>query len=454
MGRFILNTLNTKLRQREGLWKILINIGWLFIDKIFRVGLNFLINVWIARYLGVELFGLWNYSIAFVALFSILSTLGLDSIVVKALKNEFARKDNILGSAFILKLTGGVLALLLAAVTISIIRPGDVVLNFLVILTASNFIFQSFDVIDLYFQSQMQSKFTVYARTGSFLIVAFLKIFLLLNQYSVTAFALAALVETALGALLLVFVFIINKQHIKAWRIDYSLLSKLVTDGLPLMFAGMVILIYMRIDQIMLGNMVGDEAVGIYSAAVRLSEAWYFIPLIITNSTFPAIIDAKKIDQESYMNKLQKLYDTVAWLGISVAIVISLLADHIILMLYGTSYQDAGIILALHTWTSVFVFLGFACGNWFVIENLQKYAFYRTALGAFINVILNIILIPKYEGVGAALATLVSQFVASYLSNAISSKTFIVFKMQSISLIRVLLLRDVLKFFINKHKSL
>jgi O-antigen/teichoic acid export membrane protein len=187
----------------------------------------------------------------------------------------------------------------------------------------------------------------------------------------------------------------------------------------------------------MLGNMVGDSEVGVFSAAVRLSEAWYFIPLIITNSLLPSIIAAKDSDPSVYLKKVQKSFDIMALLGVMTAIVISAFAYYIIEIVFGGEYRRAAPILTIHTWTSVFVFIGFASGNWFIVENLQKLVFYRTLSGAVINVALNYVIIPLYGGIGAAVATLISQFVASYFFNLFTKKTYPVFKMQSLALFKV-----------------
>jgi len=196
--------------------------------------------------------------------------------------------------------------------------------------------------------------------------------------------------------------------------------------------------------------MIDDKAVGIFSAAVRLSEAWYFIPSVITNSILPALIKEREVNQENYLHKLQQSFKIMAFLGIITAIIISFSASYIIKILYGPAYTGAAPILAVHTWTSVFVFLGFASGNWFVVENLQKYVFYRTLAGAVINVCLNLILIPAYGGLGAAFATLISQFVASYFFNLFKRKTYPVFLMQTKAFVEVLILKDVFTYFKKK----
>ncbi|WP_187263696.1 flippase [Pontibacter beigongshangensis] len=413
------------------------NIIWLVIDKVLRAGLTFALMVWIAKYLGPEEFGLWNYTIAFVALFSIFSTLGLDSVVIKELVQDSGKSNSILGAAFFLKFWGGLAGVLLAAGSILLVRPNEEYTLILVSLIASGFIFQSLDVVDFYFQSQLKSRFTVIARNAAFLIGAILKVILLLNNGELIHFVLVNLLELALTAVFLAGMYTSKVNSLISWKIDKDIIAYLLKNNLPLTIAGMVILIYMRLDQIMLGQMVGDKAVGIYAAAVRLSEVWWFIPLIISNSLLPSIIRAKKESIRNFHKQVQRSLDITATLGIATAILISLSSEFIINFLYDSAYAPAAPILVIHTWTSIFVFMSFASTNWFITNNMQKFMLYKTLAGAVINLVLNYLLIPFYGGLGAAISTLVAQFVSSYFFNLFTKKTYPMFRMQTIALLKV-----------------
>jgi len=179
----------------------------------------------------------------------------------------------------------------------------------------------------------------------------------------------------------------------------------------------------MRIDQIMIKEMLGEREVGVYSAAVRLSEAWYFVPVIITTSLFPAVLNARKIDLDLYNKRFQRLYATMVYIAVGVALPITFMAKDIVLILYGAQYQEAGIVLSIHIWAGIFVGLGVVNGKWFLAENLQRLATWNTFIGAAANVVLNYILLPLYGVTGAALATFISYGVAAYLSLLINVKT-------------------------------
>jgi len=148
---------------------------------------------------------------------------------------------------------------------------------------------------------------------------------------------------------------------------------------------------------------------------VRISESWYFLSGIVVVSVLPAIINAKKIDQKLYYDRLQKLYDFSVWIAILVAVCISFSSEYIINILYGKEYYKSSSVLIIHVWTGVFIFIGLVFSRYLLIENQTQKSLYRTSLGVIFNIILNLILIPIYGIDGAAIATLLSQFIVNYL---------------------------------------
>jgi PST family polysaccharide transporter len=225
--------------------------------------------------------------------------------------------------------------------------------------------------------------------------------------------------------------------------------KRLLKDSWPFILSAISVMIYMRTDQIMLGQMVGDDAVGIYSAATRMSEVWYFIPLIISNSVFPAILGSKIRDKKEYYERLQKLYDILVFISLCVALPMTFLAGPIVVFFYGQAYSTSGPILAIHIWTSIFVALGVASGKSFLAENRQILIFYRAALGAIINVALNFILIPKYGAIGAAIATVFANIAATYIFDLFYKETREMFRMKTQALTLYFMIQKIRRLNIN-----
>ncbi len=413
--RYLPASMRARIEQSPNLQKALTNTGWLFGDKILRMGVGLLVGVWIARYLGPEQFGLMNYAMAIVALFGAVASLGLNGIVVRDLVNKPEAANETLGTAFLLQAMGGLFAFWFAVLAISFARPNDNLAKLLVAVLGFVMVFKSTDVVRYWFESQVKSKYVIWMENGIFLALAVVKVGLILMEASLMAFVWAAFVEGVLVAVGLLGVFALRGGALSAWRIRYGRAKGLLKDSWPLILSGLAVMVYMRIDQIMLGQMLGDEAVGIYSAAVRISEVWYFIPMAIAASVFPSIIEAKKQSEDLYCQRIQRLYDLMVLLALAVAIPMTFLSEWIVVFLFGNEYLQAAPILSISIWAGLSVALSAVHGKWLLTEGMQHYALLYTAIGCLVNIVLNMYLIKKYGVVGAAFATVAAQTLPYFL---------------------------------------
>ncbi len=418
MNKFWIEVLPPFLRQKlEGrlyLQNVVSNTGWLFAEKMVRMGVGLFVGVWVARFLGPEQFGYLSYALAFVSLFSAIAGLGLDGIVVRELVRDPARKDEILGTAFVLKFLSGMLTFLTVLATIRLLRPTDSLTCWLVGISAGGMIFNAFDTIDFWFQSQVQSKYSVYAKSSAFLLISAVKVSLILTKAPLIAFAGAGFAEIVIGSFGMVMTYRVSGRHIYSWRSNVTVARRLLKDSWPLIFSGVAIMVYMRIDQVMIGEMVGSEEVGIYSVAVQLVEVWYFIPGIIVSSVFPSIVEAKEMNDSIYYERLQKLYNFLAFMGYAVAIPVTFLAGWVIKILYGVAYSAAGPMLAVLIWSILFTSLGVARSAFLTTMNWTRFHLLTVTLGCVVNVVLNYVLIPRYGGMGAVIASCIAYWFAAH----------------------------------------
>lgn len=428
--KFLPSSIRSRLEGRWELQAVLANTGWLFADRAVRMGIGLFVGVWVARYLGPERFGIYSYAIAFVALIGFLGALGLDGIVVRDLVRKPSEAPEILGTAFGLKLFGGVAGAGIINVAIALLRPGDHLARGIVAIISAGLVLQSFDTIDYWFQSRVRSRNVVIARNGAFFIISLMKVGLILAGASVVAFAWAVLLEIALAMTGLLLGYRFEGQSPREWSWSFQRARSLLEDSWPLILSGFAIMVYTRIDQIMLGEMLGDKAVGIYSAATRVSEIWYFIPVAIASSVSPSLTEAKQIGEDVYYRRLERLFRMMTLVSLSIVIPMTFLSGTVISILYGSGYAGAGAILAIHIWTAIFVFLGVAQGPWTLNEGLMKLSMQRTVVGALANIALNLALIPRYGGIGAAVATLASQSLSSFLLNGFDRRTRRIFSLQ------------------------
>jgi len=382
-------------------------------EKIIRMGLSLLVSIYVVRYLGPERFGVLSFALSFVGLFTAISGLGLDGVIVRNLVEKPEQRDVILGTAFILKVLGALLMWLsiLAAIPFTI---NDNNANVLIAIIAFSAIFQSFNVIDFFNQAAVQARYTVKSQLIQLLVSGSLQIIFVLKFAPLVWFAWIYVIDAAILAFGLWVGYKFRNKKIFKWQWSFLEAKKLLIDSWPLVFAGVVVSIYMKIDQVMIKEMLGTQAVGYYAAAVKLSEAWYFIPMAICSSLFPAVVEAKKNNQQLFIKRIKLLYFTVFWLAFVVALPVTFVSPWIIDLFYGSSYVQSAKVLQIHIWAGLFVALGVASSSWLLSENLQKLSLYRTLIGSIINVGLNIILIPSYGIEGAALATLISYAVATF----------------------------------------
>ena len=417
-----------------GLQKIIRNLGWLAFEKLVTIVFNLSIGIYVIRYLGVDNFGKLSYCLSLVGMFGAIAKLGLDSIVVRTLVKEEESAPEILGTAFVLKLISSLTTLILIACVVFTLNK-DPQIQWMAIVIALGLVFRSVEVVDFWFQSKVLSKSIVVVRSIKLIISSAAKLVFISLGLPLAAFVWLLLADEIVQAVGIVWIYskhthldrkleridslVTSKRSSIKWKLNFARATKLLEDSWPLILSAVMITIYMKIDQVMLGNMASNEAVGNYAAAVRFSEIWYFFPTAICASVFPTIIRAKQKSREEYYDKLQQLYDLMAWMSLAIAVAMTIASDTLIHILLGTEYTEAGKILAWHIWAGPFVFLGVARSQWLIAENLTKLSFATTSLGTIVNILLNLWLIPIYEGTGAAIATVISYAVAAYFASMI-----------------------------------
>ncbi len=422
-----------QLKHHSGFRKYFANTSWLLGERALRIAVSLFVGIYVARYLGPERFGLLSYALSFVGIFVALATLGLDEVVVRELIKTPEQREKILGTSFLLKLVGTLL--MWAAILVAIpLTENDLQTNILIIIIAFGTVFQAFNVIDLNFQAKVKSKYVVHAQFIQLIISSIVKIILVVNEAPLIWFASVYSLDVIVLAMGLVFAYLYNGDNIFSWKWSFETSKYLLHDSWPLILAGVVISVYMKIDQVMIKEMLGAKEVGLYAAAVKLSEAWYFIPMAIASSLLPAIINAKVYQKEVYYQRLQKLYDLMVWIAIAIALPTTFLSTLVVEFLYGKEYLGSSSVLIIHIWTAVFVFLGVASSKYLLSENFIKKTFYRTFIGALLNIIMNYYLIGIIGIQGAAISTLVSHFFAAYFYDILDKDLRIMFIMKTKSL--------------------
>lgn len=398
------------------------------LERLVNMTIRFFVGVWVVRYLGPDQYGVYSYALSFVGLFAAFSTLGLDNIVVRNLSREGVSEGEILGTAFVLRVSAALLTM--CAVTVTVFSVADRwLVQLAVVIVAGKLIFKAADVFDFWFQSKIKSKYPVWVRSIVTLVYAGSQIIFILAGFSVLAFIGLVVLQMALQGVGIFLIYCFVREEVTSWSFRWSTARSMMRDAWPLIFSSFSVAIYMKIDQVMLGNMVDESAVGIYATAAKISELWYFIPMAIAGSVFPKIVSMKDSGRdEVYRERLQTYYDAIALVSYIIIIPVSLSAYPLVNILFGEAYAESAPILQIHIWSFIFVALGVSRSKWLIAENMTRIAMFTTLLGAITNVALNIFLIPTYGGNGAAWSTLISYAIYSYLSLSILKITRPAFK--------------------------
>jgi O-antigen/teichoic acid export membrane protein len=398
-----------------GFRKYFKNTGWLFVGRAASLAASFFVGVYVARYLGPEQYGILNYVISFVGVFGFIAALGLDGILYRELISRPQDNNVLLGTSFILRLAGGAFALALA-VMMSLILHGWSEITFFVFLYSLTFLFQSFSVIDILFQSEVASANSVKVQLFSYALSSILKILCISFGLGLTWFIVVYVLDAFVIAAGFVFFSLKFKGRLllSLKHFERSTAYFLLKNSWPLILSSAFLLVYNRIDQVMIGRMIDNEAVGQYAVAVRISELWVFLPGIITNSVIPALVHAKDAGLDFYKERLKKLYFLIFYLSLSISFAVSLSAKLMISTLFGDAFQGAIVPTRIYVWSGIASALGYTISQCLIIENHIKISFYTNLIGMVSNVILNLFLIQKYGIIGAAIATLISYFLVVF----------------------------------------
>lgn len=386
------------------------NFSWLAIDKILKLGLGLAVTSLLARYLGPESFGVLNYALVYVFFFSVFSSLGLDQIIVRNLSRDGADVDKIVGTGFFLKLIGAVLAIILIVVSLVFVET-TIEKKILILIIASSMVFKASNIFDCFFQSRMLSKYITISRSTAYTLSSMMKLLFIYLEMDLYAFALLILLDSILGGLFIWLFFwrVYTESRLRILNVDFSVVHKLLRDSWPIALAGFLVTLHLKVDQIMIAHMLSDRDLGIYSLSVTISEAWYFVPLIISSTMLPYLTKLRERDKTLYERRFCQLYSLMFWLGIAMGVIIVIVGRQVIQVLFGEPYSEVYYPLVVNVWAGVFVAQSYAKTIWDIGENLQIYRILSNTLSLIINVIGNALLIPTFGITGAAFATLATR---------------------------------------------
>lgn len=410
------------LNKSNGVWRYFASTIWLSIEKGVRFGVAFLFGLLIARHLGPVEYGQYSFVLAIASVFCAFAGLGVVNIVSRDLVSEFSDRPQTMTAAVFVVTIGGIFSYCLLAIFIHI-WAGEEFISTLVMLVGITVFFQTNYLYETFYVSITEVKIYTIASLISISISGSVKIAILLNDAPLKYFVISAVFDVVVFNIIL---FGSVLRHGGVLGIRHLFLGKMysiLSQSWPYIISGLFAIIFIRIDILMIRQLLGDHSAGIYSAASRVSEAWYIIPMTVVQALYPAIVRAKNYSESKYIERIKGLYSLMICMGLAISVVVSIYSFEIIGGLFGDEFIEASSVLYVHIWSCVFIFLGVSSNRWLLTEKLQYYTIYSNGIGALVNVGLNLILIPIYGVVGAAFATLVSYAISGYFVFLLWPKT-------------------------------
>lgn len=391
------------------------NAGWIIGEKVVQMILSFLISIFSARYLGPDNYGSLNYTASFITFFTSIATLGMDGVVIKKMIAEPLKEGNFLGGGIVLRLLSSMVSSIVVVLVVAFLNPGDEEKLILVTLQSLQLVFQSVEILDSWFQRHLKSKYVSIAKAVASVIVMGYKMWLLVTAKSVIWFAFSNSLTSLVVAAVLLFFYKKNKAPLLKGDISAGMF--VLKDSYHYILSGIMVALYAHMDRIMIGKMMSDASVGLYTIGTAICGMWIFVPIAIINSFRPTILALREAGHiKLYHKRLEQLYSFIIWLCIGVSVIICLFAPIIISILYGEAYMGAVNALRIAIWFETFSMIGTARGIWILAEDKNKYVKYYLAIGVVVNLVLNLLFIPVFGIEGAAGATLITQITTSLIA--------------------------------------
>lgn len=414
--------------------KIINNLAWAISGKVVNLVGTLILGIIIARYLGREEYGLMNYIISYAFLFQTLASFGLDHIEVREEAAGTVPYNIIIGTAFWLKIILGIISIFLSIGT-AILLGEDNRTVWLIAMYSCYIVFNSFIVIRNYFTSLVQNKYIVLSEIFRTFVGIAIKLALWLMQCPLEWFVVAFAFDYVLLAGGYISSYRKKIGRVKEWQFNMSYARFMMKESFPLLLTNAAVIIYQRIDQVMIGQMVSKSDVADFSIAAKFVEVMIFIPATLTHTISPVLVQLLKQDRKAYMAKVQQFMNLSLWICILCSILVSVISYWVVLYTFGEMYLPAAAILQVLSFKMASVALSNAGGTMVIVERLQKWVFFRDILGCVVCVTLNWLLLPRYGAIAAAFVAIAANLAAGYIADAFIPSYHHIFRQQTKALL-------------------
>ncbi len=397
--------------------KVVKNALWIIICRIVQAILSLVVTMLTARYLNPAGYGIISYAASLVAFVAPVMKLGLNSVLVQAFINTPEEDNKILGTTFVMSLASGLLCIIGVVAFVSVANAGDTTTIIVCVLYSVSLLFQGLELIQYYYQAKLKSKINSIVSLIAYFVVSVYKIVLLITGSNIYWFAIAQAFDYLIIALLLIIIY--HKSTKKKLKFSWAVARQLFVKSKYYILANLMVVIFSTTDRIMINIMMGETYTGYYAAADTCALMTSFVFAAIVDSARPYILEKKKQESLEFEDSVSNLYSLIFYLSLLQCIVISLLSPYIVNIIYGAEFSASQQPLKVALWYTMFSYLGMVRNIWMLAENKHKYLWIVNTSGALMNVVLNYLLINYCGIVGAAIASLITQFFTNVIMSMI-----------------------------------
>lgn len=394
--------------------KRLVNISWLTLEQLVRLLVALFVMTLVARHLGPERFGSYAYLFVLAGLFAPLTASGLDPILMRRSAVAPEESGETLGTAFLIRFCGGILGGALAVIAVVAFGGPEGATWELMAVTALTLVFLSGDTFNAWLKAREAMAWIALPRIAVALAIAGATVWLVFSEAGLGAFVALRSGEAGLLALAAIGTYAMTTGRMRRLRLNRGLVKALLRENWPLLLSGLAIVVYMRIDQVMLGWMAPERELGLYAVAVRVAEVTAFLPVALQSAFYASLVRAHARAPEGFDDHMQRLYDVMALASIAAMATIAVAAALLFVPVFGADYAGGLPMTYVLLLSLPPVFLQRAHLAMLTIRGWLWTAPVMTGLGAATNILLNLVLIPRYGGMGAAWSTFISLWFAIY----------------------------------------
>jgi O-antigen/teichoic acid export membrane protein len=400
-------------RLQVGARRATLDIAVQVIGRIGNLVIGIVVTLIVVRALGSSGFGEWSTIFAITQIATNFGELGLNQVAISRAASDPAEERDWLGALVSLRLLIAVPTTILALAGVVLIAPTETV-RIAGVLIAATILVGAPSAISAVFQLRVRNDITIAVMTLGSVLWGVGAIAVSITSKRIDAFAAVFLAAAAITT----GVTVVLALRLSPIRLVFSKRRwrSLLRVGLGVGAAGILVTLYVKLDQVLVFEFAGSRQAGLYGAAYRILDQIQFIPISVMTTLFPLIAAAYPRDRARVRALLQTAGEYLTMASLPALAFTVVAADPIIRLLFGSAFEEAAPALPILMGAFVSISFGYLAGNMVVILELQNRFFRYAAVGLLINASLNILLIPRYGFLAAAWITLATEVVVMSLT--------------------------------------